>query len=63
MSITSSSQLTRPFTLSCETCDAGMDIDTPEQALAEGWIEIDEDFDGRSWNYLGLCPECQAEDK
>ncbi len=61
MFITKSSELTRPFSLCCIQCDAGMQIDTPEQALAEGWIKIKEDFDGPSWNYLGCCPDCKTE--
>jgi hypothetical protein len=62
MCITSSSQVTRPFTLCCIECDAGVHIETPEQALAEGWIDIEEDFGGLSWNYVGVCPECQADE-
>ena len=59
MCITSSSQVTLPFSLSCSICDAGLHIESPEQALAEGWIEIEEDSGGLAWNYLGLCPACQ----
>ncbi len=62
MHITSSTQVTREFSLCCNNCDAGTDIATPEQAIAEGWSDIEEDFDGRSWNYLGTCPECRDED-
>jgi hypothetical protein len=40
-----------------------MDMETPEQAIAAGWIEIE---DVASENlmeayYLGLCPDCQKE--
>lgn len=63
MRITSSAQVTRAFSLCCFRCDAGMDIKTPEQAIAEGWTDIEEDFDGSSWNYLGSCPECREEDE
>jgi hypothetical protein len=62
MYITSSSQVVPPFTLQCVECDAGMDIESPEQAIADGWTEIEEDFDGLSWNYLGRCPEHQVEE-
>lgn len=62
MPIISSAQVTRVFSLCCTGCDAGGDIETPEQAIAQGWSDIDEDFDGRSWNYLGTCPDCRAED-
>ncbi len=61
MFITSSTQVTREFSLCCTGCDAGTDITTPEQAISEGWSNIEEDFDGRSWNYLGMCPECRED--
>ncbi len=61
MYITSSSQITRPFSLQCVECDAGLDIESPEEAIAAGWTEIEEDFEGISWNYLGCCPEHQEE--
>ncbi len=31
-------------------------------ALDEGWTELDRD-DGPSWNFLGVCPECQQEER
>lgn len=61
MFITSSSQVTRPFSLCCVGCDAGMDLLTPEEAIAAGWIEIEEAFDAPTSNYLGICPDCQGE--
>ena len=63
MTITSSAQVTCVFSLCCVCCDGGSDIDTPEQAIAEGWSDIEEDFDGFSWNYLGTCPECREDDE
>lgn len=50
-----------PESISCARCDA----DSPPSlaaALQEGWIELCRD-DGPSWNYLGICPECQAQDR
>lgn len=45
-----------PESVSCEQCDAGMD--SLAEALREGWTDLCRD-DGTSWNYLGLCPQCQ----
>lgn len=45
------------FSLECFNCDAGMDVDSFEQAIILGWEDIQFD-DGLAWNYLGLCPEC-----
>jgi hypothetical protein len=47
-------------TIACARCD----VDFPESlaaALQLGWIELCRD-DGESWNYLGICPQCQAEE-
>ena len=57
--ITRSDQLRHPFSLSCAECDAGMDVETPEQAVFEGWSSIYE-VDVPSWNYLGVCPDCRV---
>ena len=49
-----------PFIMMCACdcgCDAGMEIESARQAVAEGWTEI-QPHDGHSWNYLGVCPEC-----
>ena len=46
-----------PFSLECFTCDAGMEIDSPEKALLAGWKNI-EPSNGLAWNYLGDCPDC-----
>lgn len=52
-----------PFSLSCNHCSAGDGIDSIEQATALGWSSIEEDADGMSWDYLGLCPECLKEQR
>ena len=47
-----------PETIACARCD----VDSPlslAAALQEGWTDLCRD-DGAGWNYLGLCPECQA---
>ncbi len=64
MSITSSHQLRHPFSLTCRHCDAGMDMETPEQATAAGWTEIEDVADEGflEANYLGLCPDCKREE-
>lgn len=62
--ITSSDQLKHPFSLTCQRCDAGAEIDTPEQAIAEGWREI-EDISNLNFveaYYIGLCPEHAADE-
>jgi hypothetical protein len=48
-----------PFTLVCTDCDAGMEIRSYEQAIAEGWTDIQYTPDLPMANYLGLCPVCQ----
>ena len=48
-----------PETIACR-CDA----DSPASiaaALQEGWIDLCHD-DGAAWNYLGVCPDCQAQE-
>jgi hypothetical protein len=48
-------------TIACARCDA----DAPESlaaALQEGWTDLCR-ADGQTWNYLGLCPTCQAEEQ
>ena len=47
-------------TIACARCE----VDSPESlaaALQEGWTKLCRD-DGPGWNYLGLCPDCQAEE-
>ncbi len=31
-------------------------------AMAAGWLDIQPDPEGTSWNYLGICPECATMD-
>lgn len=52
-----------PFSLSCHACDAGTEIMSFEQAVLEGWTGIEEEVDGLSYNHVGLCPECRAEEE
>jgi len=50
-----------PETIACARCD----VDSPPSfaaALQEGWTDLCRD-DGAGWNYLGICPECQAQEK
>jgi hypothetical protein len=44
--------------IACCHCDAS----PPSLAVAikEGWTDFQYD-DGPGWNYLGICPDCQAE--
>ena len=47
-----------PETIACIYCD----VDSPSSLAAarqEGWTRLERD-DGAGWNYLGLCPECDA---
>jgi hypothetical protein len=47
-------------TIACARCDA----DSPPSlaaALQEGWTDLCRD-DGAGWNYLGICPKCQAQE-
>jgi len=49
-----------PETIACARCDT----DSPQSlsaALQEGWTDLCRD-DGPGWNYLGVCPECQAQE-
>jgi hypothetical protein len=49
-----------PESLACARCD----IDSPPSlaaALQDGWTDLIRD-DGASWNYLGICPQCQAQE-
>lgn len=47
------------FSLVCQQCDAGMEIETYEQAMDEGWMDISYEPDLPSANFLGLCPDCR----
>jgi hypothetical protein len=49
-----------PETIACARCD----VNSPESladALQEGWTNLCRD-DGSGWNYLGICPECLAQE-
>jgi hypothetical protein len=49
-----------PETIGCARCD----VDSPASlaaALQEGWTDLCRD-DGAGWNYLGVCPACQAQE-
>lgn len=50
-----------PESISCDDCDAS--CDSLQQALHEGWIDLNEDLTGMTWNYLGHCPDCQKADE
>ncbi len=50
-----------PFSLVCFHCDAGMEMATIDQALAEGWTGIEFAPDLPMANWLGLCPDCRRE--
>jgi hypothetical protein len=47
------------FTLICCDCDAGDGIETEEQAITEGWSEIEPAFALPQANYCGRCPDCR----
>ena len=47
------------FSLVCERCDAGMEVETYEQALDEAWTNISYEPELSMANFLGLCPECR----
>jgi uncharacterized protein YlaI len=47
------------FTLVCRECDAGMDIESEQEAYAAGWTDIEYSPDLPMANFAGLCPECQ----
>lgn len=51
-----------PFSLTCAYCDAGMDVETFESAMAQGWCNIDYVPELSMANFLGVCPECREED-
>jgi hypothetical protein len=48
-----------PFSLVCQTCDGGMEIESYEAALAAGWTEICYAPDLPMAYFLGLCPRCR----
>lgn len=52
-----------PFSLVCAECDAGMEIETYEQAVAQGWTDITFEPDYPAANFIGLCPDCRRGDR
>lgn len=44
-------------------CACGMDCDQMawEAAILAGWSDFCYDPDGMSWNFVGHCPDCTAE--
>jgi hypothetical protein len=52
-----------PFSLVCEQCDGGMEIQSFEQAVAAGWMFIRLAPDLPSASFLGLCPDCRREEE
>lgn len=52
------------FSLVCERCDAGMEVETHEQALDEAWANVRFEPELSMANFLGLCPDCrEAEER
>jgi len=60
--LTRSSEIRMPFVLTCCGCDAGGNVRTVEEAVLSGWLAIQEDAGGVSWNYSGICPDCVIQD-
>ena len=52
-----------PFSLVCVNCDAGSEIASIEEAVAEGWTGIEFDPDLPMANFVGLCPDCRREEQ
>jgi hypothetical protein len=48
-----------PFSLTCESCDGGMEIESYAAAIAAGWTEIEYAPELPMANFLGLCPQCR----
>ena len=51
-----------PFSLSCTECDCDSP-DSYEEALSDGWTQIEYYPEGSSENFLGLCPDCRREEE
>ena len=43
----------------CGECSC--EAESVAEAEANGWLDVTPDPEGFSWNYLALCPECQAD--
>lgn len=52
-----------PFVLQCTDCEAGDDIQTAKQAEFLGWIGVERQLDGISYNDLGTCLQCQISER
>lgn len=48
-----------PFSLICEDCDGGMEVESHEDAIRLGWTDIVFAPDLLMANFLGLCPGCR----
>jgi len=48
-----------PFSLVCACCDAGMEIESPQQARLAGWTRLQSAPDLPMANWLGVCPDCR----
>lgn len=57
------SEANAEFSLTCQHCDAGMEISCEAEATAAGWTGIEYAPDLPSANYVGTCPDCQEENK
>lgn len=51
------------FSLVCERCDAGTEIETYEDALNCGWSDISYEPDCPMANFIGLCPDCRQREE
>jgi hypothetical protein len=52
------SEANTEWSLCCITCDAGMNEHSAEQALRNGWRDLEWAPDAPTSNFLGQCPEC-----
>jgi hypothetical protein len=48
-----------PFSLVCEACDAGTEMNSHAEAVAAGWRDIEYAPDQPQANYVGRCPDCR----
>ena len=51
------------FSLTCEYCDAGLEIGSAAEAIAAGWEGIEYAPDLPTANYVGVCPDCQRQQR
>jgi hypothetical protein len=52
-----------PFSLTCESCDSGMEIGTYEEAMSAGWGDISYAPELSMANFIGQCPECRRREE